>query len=483
MVVLALLVTAFALGVYVGRLVDRRLADAISAADRDDPFWRFDDLMAHRDPVPDAENSALVVAEAVSRLPENWPSDPAADHEERKPPVSEVAKAYERLSKTADNMQLDDEATKTLRNELEKYDEAVQVARTVADYERGRHELEFGPTLIFTRLPETQAARTPARLLAADAAMRAHDGDPDGALDSCRAIIGVGRSIGDEPFEISQLVRIAIGSVAMQSTRRVIGQGQPSNEALARLQALILDELAQPVMLPGLRGERATMTEVIRRLGTGELPIDALSGDVPKLNLGGSRGVIAPWGKLMFDNHRAVELEWMNEAVAIERKPVSTRPPLWRALQAEIDRVHRSRYGFITATLPLLLSSGVSAWIEAQNRYECELGTTAILLAAERHRRRSGKWPGSIAAIDSSILPNPPLDPFSGREFRMEHRDGRLLVFSIGQNLVDEHGAYEPKQTLTGRFDDVGGSAWDLPLRRQQQPPRDDQQSRSESPP
>ena len=35
-----------------------------------------------------------------------------------------------------------------------------RIARTVANYSRGRHELELGPTLIDTPLPETQAART-----------------------------------------------------------------------------------------------------------------------------------------------------------------------------------------------------------------------------------------------------------------------------------------------------------------------------------
>ena len=164
----------------------------------------------------------------------------------------------------------------SLRNGLKAADEAVKIARTVADYPRGRHELELGPTLIDTLLPETQAARTVARLLSADAAIRVHDGDPDGALDSCRAILCTARSIGDEPFLISHLVRIAIGSVTMQSTRRVLGQGEPSDAAMARLQALILDELGQPMLLHGIRGERATLTELIRRLGTGEVPISAL---------------------------------------------------------------------------------------------------------------------------------------------------------------------------------------------------------------
>src|SRR5438270_406507 len=88
-----------------------------------------------------------------------------------------------------------------------------------------------------------------------------HAGRPR-PVDSCRAILGLGRSIGDEPFLVSQLVRIAIGSVAMNAAYRVLGQGQPSDTALERLQALLLDEQAQPLLVHALRGERAVMTEV-----------------------------------------------------------------------------------------------------------------------------------------------------------------------------------------------------------------------------
>jgi hypothetical protein len=465
--VLLVLAAAFGTGAYLGRMVDHRLAAAISAADRDDPFWRLADLMAHRDPVPDAENSALVVAEALSLLPENWPAAPPPGPGESKPLPTEAEKAFDRLAATADNVRLDDAVADALRGELDAHDEGVQIARTVAVYDRGRHELQLGPTLIDTPLPETQAARAAARLLAADAAIRAHGGDLDGALDSCRAILGVGRSIGDEPTLISQLVRVAIGEVAMKSACRTLGQGEPSDAALARLQALILDELAQPLLLHGLKGERAIMTELIRRVGAGELPIAAISSGAPPFDPDGPRDVIAPWGKLMFDNQRAVALGWLNEAVAIARRPAASWPPLWEAWDADVDRVKRSWHGPLTATLALLLTPVMSASGTAHSRYQSGLGATAILLAAERHRRKVGDWPASIASIGPGLLPSPPVDPYSGQAFRMERRDGQILVYSIGPDHKDEHGAFDRKQWMKGGPDDVGAVAWDVPRRRQ----------------
>jgi hypothetical protein len=337
-----LLLAAAGAGTYAARLVDRRLEAAVAEADRDDPSWRWDDLMTARDPVPDRENSALVVAEALSLLPENWPLGPAPHPGEPNPPDTEVSKAYGGMIDIAENVRPDDLVARTLRVELETYAEAVAIARTVADYHRGRHELMPGPTLIDTPLPETQAARTAARLLSADAAVRAHDGDPDGALDSCRAILGVGRSIGDEPFSISQLVRINIGLHAARAARRVLGQGEPSDGALARLQADLSGELSQPLLLWAMRGERAMMTEVIRRVADGELPISALSEGGSRPDPDSGRSAIAPWGRLMFENQMAIELEWTNEAVAIARLPAAMRPARSYLWEANRQRVKRS---------------------------------------------------------------------------------------------------------------------------------------------
>jgi hypothetical protein len=61
----------FHTGGWLGRVVDRHLTDMIDDADRDDPNWRLGDLMAHREPVPNAENSAPIVARAAALLPLN----------------------------------------------------------------------------------------------------------------------------------------------------------------------------------------------------------------------------------------------------------------------------------------------------------------------------------------------------------------------------------------------------------------------------
>ncbi len=355
----------------------------------------------------------------------------------------------------------------TLSGELRTYEKAVQVARGVAKYRRGRYRFVVGPAIIDTLLPYAPKARTVGRLLTADAVMQAHDGDIDGALDSCRAIIAAGRSIGDDPFLICQIVRMSIVEVGLRTTLRVLGQGEPSDAALARLQSAIRDELDQPLLLYGVKGERAGMDEMIRRIGAGVIPVSALSDERRSRRQESPEAAsVSPWGRLWFDAQRGVGLRWMNEAVAIARRPAGERRALWTAWEAKIERLVRDPLGPYVTTLPLLTTPHISSAAVAFSRYQTELGTHLLLLAAERHRRKTGAWPSDVAGIDRGILPSAPVDEFSGGPFRMDYREGELVVYSIGPNGIDEGGAYNPRMWSYGGPDDAGARAWDVSLRR-----------------
>ena len=236
-IVIAVLIVSLAgyeAGTTFGGSVDRRLTAAIDAADRDDPNWRLDDLLANREQVPDEENSALVMQQVLALLPTGWMNSIQVLSGENGTRVGQVKQDFSRLDATPGNTRLSDAVADSLRSEMKSLVDAVKLARTLEGCRRGRHEVEIGPTIQDTPLQQTQDARIVARLLFIDSAVRAHDGDLDGALDSCRAMLGAGRSIGDEPFLISGLVRFALGSLALQSARRVIGQGEPSDAALTR---------------------------------------------------------------------------------------------------------------------------------------------------------------------------------------------------------------------------------------------------------
>jgi len=418
--------------------------------------------------VPDSENAALVVDEVLSLLPKGWMSSARQLPGEEGTQLGQVKKDLGRLEAAPTNVRLSDTAAESLRTELGTHAQAVEFARSLANYRRGWREVKNARVILETPLPKTTEARVVARLLTIDAGMRAHDGDIDGALDSCLALFGVGRAIGDEPSLFAQTVRRAVGEVALKSARRALGQGAPSEAALSRFQAAILDELAQPSLLVAMRGERAALTERIRMVGAGEAPVVALRDSFnSKTNPRILPHPHAPWARLWFEYQRAATLDWMNHAVDIARRPASEQRSGWNVWQAKAKRVKNSQFGMYIEMLPLLFSPAVEGAGEAFCRYQADLGATIILIAAERHRQKTGDWPPSIESIDRSILPTAPVDPFSSKPFRIENRDGQFLIHSIGPNGDDEHGAYDPKRWLKGGPDDVGAGAWDVTLRAQ----------------
>ena len=297
-----------------------------------------------------------------------------------------------------------------------------------------------------------------------DAAIRAEDGDVDGALDSCRAIFNVARSIGDEPFLISGLVRVAIGNLAMKSARRALAQGEPSEDAMAKLQALALDELAQPLLLDGIRGERGMLDEHIRRIADREVPFS------PNNWAAGPDGIITPWAKVLFDAQRVPALEMMQRLVTIARLPPHERPSHIQEWEADLEGMRVRPYFRYISTYATLMMPSMETAERSMTCYQADLACTVVLLAAERQRRRSGDWPTSIEAIDFAILPEAPKDPFTGEPLLLGRVDDEFLVYSVGPNLDDEEGRYDPKRASQGFDDDPGTRAWDVAQRRRREP-------------
>jgi hypothetical protein len=207
----------------------------------------------------------------------------------------------------------------------------------------------------------------------------------------------------------------------------------------------------------------AMLDEIIRRIRDAEIPASSAGYGRREDGLG---PLTSPWGKLALDNQRAAGLIWMNELISIARRPASERSAPVKKWEASIDRIRSSDYGLFQPTLLLALMHPMVKINDAHSRYQSELGAIAILLAAERHRRKLGEWPASISAIDAAILPDAPKDPFSDKPFLVARGDGEFLVYSIGSNLKDEQGANQPSLWSLGTFDDYGFGASNPTLRR-----------------
>ena len=439
---------------FVSRTAERRLQATVTELDQAEPGWRLDELEASRSKVPDEANSALKVLAIGKSMPANWPG----------------ADMSRRLENLIPPHALHPDQAQVLSAEMDKVKSALEDARALKDFPDGRFPIVLNPNWIATSLPHVQEVPTVASLLAYDALARALRNDLDGAVQSCHAGINVARSIGDELFLISQLVRIACRGMALARLEYVLGQGQASAKVLEDLQRLLEKEEAEPIFLFAVRGERAGAHQLMVTLKEGKVTVGQLVGTpVPLGNI-----QIGPFklGEFLLslkmgpvaDQHNAL-LKYMTEAVAIARKPLEDQNALFEQLEASSPNCE---------VLVQLLVPALRKISEADRRSAAHLRCAIVMLAAERYRLAHQRWPKSLDQMVPDFLTKIPLDPFDKKLLRLKHLADGIMIYAVGPDGKDDGGKLD-RSSPAAPGTDIGYRLWDPRDRRQKplEPPKE----------
>jgi hypothetical protein len=447
-----LVVSAVGVVAYRFAAARRDLAAAIAETDRLDPGWRFEDLEAQRRLPPAAQNAALQVITVQSLLPTRWFSPPANPQGEDPGSVDNV------LYNLSPERQLDEQQVRRVRADLERAGPALDQARELADMPEGRYPITWTPDVLSTPCPWLDALLSTHVLLQLDALLHAQDGDPDAALISSRAVLNVGRSLGNEPFLYGPTLRNASRRETVRAVERIMAQGQPSGKALATMQQSIAREEAVPLLLPHFRGERAVMHIFLTQVDDGRHRISELSC-VPARGLGAHAET---WfGRLGALHEHALYLRDMNEAVEIAKLPLEQQYPRYREWRRQRGDVENVGHGLRLA-----------GWEEdILLRDHALLRCALAALAAERYRLAHGDWPRTLADLVPAYLPAVPLDPFDGEPLRYRRTGTGAVIYSVGEDGRDD-GGDPTRPTVAGTPRDVVFTLWDVASRRQPpQPP------------
>jgi hypothetical protein len=449
--------------VFLDRLQDRELQEAIAEADRTDPDWRLLDLDAKRDVLTDEENACFqmvkVKQSGVARWP-IWDFPPAANDPEGAPADREAFSKG--LGELKPPVLLNVEQERVLRNELKRNENAVAEARKMVDFPRGRNPIVWSKDYVSTLLPYTQDARHIAYVLDFDILLRCQDGDLEGALTSCHAIFNANRALGDEPTFISMLVRIAIRAITLRKLERVLAQGELPEAALARMQRLLEEDEPVPVFLIGARGERGMMDGFLEAVQRGDVKVT----DVRKAMMmasGPTAGGTSLGDNLQYlmllgsvKHQRAAMLNRMNRVVEVARLPVEQQGPELEALQ---DSFHDGPLVVRRLAPAVLKVSG------ACRRSHAEMRCFIALLAAERYRLANGRWPESLDDLVPAYLERVPVDPFDAGPIKYKQLPDGVAVYSASHDGTDDGGNLSNKFLDKGT--DWGFRLWDVKSRRQ----------------
>lgn len=434
-------------------LVRKRLEAKLTDMDRIEPGWRLAEIEAAREEVPENANSARVVVAAAELLPKDWLPD---DLENR---LIQVA-PQERIA-------ADDFAR--LKAALEKVKGAISEARKLADLPRGRHRVTYLRNPLNILLPGQQQTRKVSLLLVRDALRCGQEGDPAAAMISCRAALNAARSVGDEPFLISQLMRNAGVLIACRGVERVLGQGEAPAASLDEFRKLLEIEDAFAELTIGSRGERASFHELFDAIECGDVAIKDISDAHPSL------------GGYVFDfitrddlrKEHPLLLSLMTQWIAITQLPLHEQADAEHQLEFQIQQLNRST----VLIEPLMMS--LTKMGETSRRKHAQLRCMIAALAVERYRQTHKKWPDPLDKVCPQFLSAAPLDPFDGQPLRYRRLGDGVVIYSVGKDGIDDGGKLDPGHSTQPGVD-LGYRLWDVAKRRQPASPKPPQGAKPE---
>jgi len=419
----------------VGRVGERKLKVAVAGIDAEEPGWRLEEIEAAREraaPPPDQNAASIVLRVADLISPERekdwntWRNSEAWS--------GRVLSPHLPPDKFREGLAAHKDATAPAR----------LLARDIQRFPAGYYAFSFSENPYMTLVPHLDKARKAAALLEYDALLAAVENDPDGGIVAAHAALNVGRSIGDEPLLISQLVRIACGRISTQTAAQVLAWGSPKR-GLAELQAAYRAEAEEPWVLHGLRGERAALHRTFAGLESGKLTADDLATlGIQKPGTVHNAAFQLYKGFLPGDHAKALEI--LTAYITAAKLPPHEQRAAFSAVPIPPKPPEDFRY-IVTRLLVPACEKVASAGI--RNRAELLCASTAI--ACERFRLANARWPVDLAEIPKEILSEVPLDPFTGGPLRYHRFEDGIAIVSVGDgDTKTAQRQFQDKDPLAG---------------------------------
>ena len=402
-----------------GRIGQRQLTVMTNQLDADEPGWRLDAILDARKKAepPRDENAALMILEIAHDVPDEW----------RKWRGSEQAAPWDRIE---GNRLPPPDAIAAAR----EHAQATAVVRTNAirlrDTRGGQFALTIAPDPFATLLPHADKCRTVASLLQYDGYLSALEKNPNRGISAARAALAVARTIGDEPFLICQLVRIACATIAAQTAMQALAWGEPT-EGLAELQAELIAEAEFPHLQIGLRGERGALDTFFRGLQNGTIPAENWFVYLDIRGPGPEDYAAFHVYKALIPGDHAKTLEILTAYIEAAKRPPHERLAALSAIPIPKGPPDEFRYILARRLVP-----ACSKVAESDLRGRANLLCAATGIACERFRLKNGRWPDALTDLVPTFLPAVPQNPFDGKPLSYRTFPDRIAVYCYWPNAT-----------------------------------------------
>ncbi|MCA1596343.1 MAG: hypothetical protein LC772_07965 [Chloroflexi bacterium] len=278
-------------------------------------------------------------------------------------------------------------------------------------------------------LPHEAKLREIERILCADAVVSAEKGEAASAMGYLKLAVRLHRSLETEPCVISQLVRMALVGISLNTLDDL---ATPANASSPQGRE-IANELGGidlgSAFLPAEQFERAVGIEVFQGLrSSGKSHGDALA----ELSTGERSDLNAAWigsyaWRPMLYVDQLAYLNHMDREIAAAAVPWRLRA----TSDAAFDRA-TPRYDMLTRLLTPSFTT--IAW--KRDLLSSRIAGSRLLLAILRYRAETGAYPSSLRGLPGTSDAEP-IDPFSGKPF-IYHRSARGFTLTADTTGMPE---------------------------------------------
>lgn len=394
----------------------------------------YAEILADREPVPDDENGAGVI-QAASGIME--------DIEER-----DTTDVYF-LDCSCQSHRLPDVSRRCLqptREYIESRETVYTKLAKLREYPAIRFEVSYKSAWLDSNpdpLRHSTSMRRLGKLLHAKALVDIVNNDPGGAADTMLLAFQLTASLAEEPTLIARLTVVAMDWNSSKTLETLLCTVESGAETLSRLQREWERQLESRTMTAALRGARAwhlvltdmeriksELEEVIQQRDASESkewsfpnPVDWIpfKGEwfVSELRVGGAEVL----SRLIDASDDPIEL------LAVSRNEERALPRF-------------SLHGLsLSQVLPSLTRS-----IKLHQRCLALFRCGPVALAAERFRMNTGQFPTTADQLVPEFLETVPADPYDGKPLRLATTEEGIVVYSVGENAVDDRGEVVPAE-------------------------------------
>ena len=321
--------------------------------------------------------------------------------------------------------------------------------------------------------------------LNAKALLALHQGRPQEALDDLKSCGAVSQLIAQDPLLTDQWVRYACMSISAGGCWEALQAGSWTDDQLAELQRPWekLDTLADAVRCFEMERARAPMQFQLARSSRQEM------ADISE-GVSGIRLMSEVWNDFWLDTRKGLKeiftsypRYWVWSWIGSYREEQQYS----EAMQGIIEATRNEQKRRATVVIPassatnfMLLNPNNSMarpLVARAFRAQTAANMVTAAIALERFRLAHHAYPAALANLVPEFVPAVPVDYMDGHDLRYRlNPDGTYLLYSVGQDGVDNGGDPTPRMGSSPGFFVGRDWVWPRPATAQEMQAYEDQQ-------